>query len=183
MTPTARDPDFSRLVAFATRLETLDESAWDRVAARCALLDGRSVDGFLSRMELFSRSLMPDANPYTQPGARPAMAAMGTVFGMLGEIAMVLGGPSPERYEREAARLRQQGTEDQRATGMAAHLTILGHAARQRPRHPGTAAALQAIAMALLVRPLTDRSVQGVYGPFEPEISYASLLPPEEHAA
>ena len=178
-TPT---PDFSRLIRFSEGLNTLDDAAWDRVATRCGLLDLRSVSGFLGRVELFARSVMPDANPYTQPGARPAMAAMGTVFGILGEIALLLGGPSPDRYETESARLRQRGAEDRHAAGTASFLAILGHAARQRPRHPGVSAALQAVAMALLVSPHADRNIQDVYGPFEPEIPFASIQPSEAYA-
>jgi hypothetical protein len=183
VTSESRHPDLPRLAAFAARLETLDDAAWGRIAARCGLLDGRSVGGFLSRVELFARSIMPDADPYTQPGARPAFAAMGTVLGILGEIAMALDGRSPEGFERESAGLRQRSPSDERTAGMAAFLAILARAARERPRHAGTAAALQAVAMALLVRPTSDHSVQIVYGPFEPEIAYASLLPSEGHAA
>jgi len=178
----APTPDFSGVIKFSEGLDTLDDAAWERVATRCGELEDRSIDGFLGRVELFARSVTPETNPYTQPGARPAMAAMGTVFGILGEIAVLLGGTSRDRYETEAARLRQRGTEDPQAAGTAAFLAILGHAARQRARHPGAAAAVQAVAMALLVSPHVDVNLHHVYSPFEPELPLASIQSSEAHA-
>jgi len=182
MATDARTPDVSRLVAFAARLDGLDAAAWDRIAERCALLDGRSVDGFLGRMELSAQSLIPDTSTYERPGVRPAMAAMGTFFGVLGEVAMAMGGFSEERYEEEAARLRRRGSEDKQAAGLAAYLAVMARAARERSRHPGTAAALHAVAMALLPRAGSGGAAPDVYSPFEPEIPYASLPALEERA-
>ena len=177
-------PDFTRLVAFAGKLGELDEAAWERIHTRCATLDTQSVGGLLGRAELIGRSMVPETNPYAEPLWHSALTTLGTAVGTLTEVATLLGGPSADRYEREAQRLRHKVDSGKREEGPAALLSVFGAAARQRAHHPGAAAALQAVAFALLVNPGWDSRLQAIYGPFEPEIPYAALAPdPGQHAA
>jgi hypothetical protein len=181
---TQAGPDFSRLIAFAEKLRALDHAAWERIQAHCAMLDAQSLGGLLGRAELIARGLTPPTNPYTEPLWHTALSTLWTAAGVFSEVAMLLGGRSPERYEREADRVRQQPEQNAHAAGAAALLDVYAVALRQRPDHPGTAAALQAIATALIISPPEGEALACVYAPFEPEVPYASLLPsPGEHAA
>ena len=97
--------------------------------------------------------MTPPTDPYTEPLWHTALSTLWTAAGVLSEVAQLLGGQSPERYEREAERVRHQPEQSAHAAGAAALLDVYAVAARQRPAHPGTAAALQAIATALIVSP------------------------------
>jgi hypothetical protein len=172
-----------RLRNFAQRLAALDEAAWSRIRARCALLD-RDLIGLLGRAELFARSVLPDSDPYSLPLYRPTTAALGAAFGLLGEIGLLLGGPDPDGFQRTAVRLLQDHADSPREVNQAAFLTVLAAAARNRRDHAGTAAALQAIAFSLLSGARAPADVAAVYGPFEAEIPFASLdTGPDQHAA
>ncbi len=182
MTP-HRGPDFTRVIRLAEKLRTLDQAAWERIQARCANLDGQSLGGILGRAELVGRGLVPDTDPYGEPLWHTALTNLGAAAGTLSELAVLLRGPGPERYERAAEQLRQMPDPPEDATGVAAFLGLLGVAARQRAEHPGTAAALQSIAFALLVTPRSGAALAAVYAPLEPEVPYASLASSSEEPA
>lgn len=90
----AEQPPVSSLVGrFAARVAELTPEARERIYTRCARLDGRNLDGFLHRIELFARS-MPDSDPYQEPMMRPALAMLGRAFGVLHEaVAPITRGP------------------------------------------------------------------------------------------
>lgn len=168
-------PDFSRVARFEERLAALDTAAWDRIAERCAALDGRTLDGFFGRIELLARANIPNASPYAKPGAVPAMALMGTFFGTLNEVSMMFD--SPEPWERSAAKLRQEAGTDERKLAEAASQALRARAVRERARRPGLAAALVAVQMGLLLSTADPAGLASVYAPFEPEIPVATLFP------
>jgi hypothetical protein len=180
---TRAEPDFSRLVLLATRLERLDAEAWARIAARCAALDGQSLDGILGRAELLARSIVPVTSPYSQPGVQPALSAWFTGMGIASELAALIDDATPERYERRAAQLREKAGATKKDLGEAAFLVIRALAARNRRRHPGLAAAIRAIAYAVLAGREPDANLEAVYAPFEPELPFASLAGASGHAA
>ena len=175
----------SMLAAFAARAGLLDAAAWERIAARCAVLDLPTVSGLFGRAGLFAHSFTPAADPYSRPFLQPAMGVFGTVLGLLLELSVEFAPPEPERFERWAARIRERASAAGPDPKLEPFLAILGLAERQQGRHPGTAAALRAVAIALIARPMAPEDrLAAVYKPFEPEIPYASLAAePGEHAA
>jgi len=182
MAPTHQESATDRLLtAFASRLESLDAPAWDRIASRCAALDVPTVAAFFGRAGLLAESATPDADPYRHPLLKPAMAALGTVVGILNELTLTRA-ESPDRLRRAAERQRAA---DKPVPGLAPYLEIEGIAQRQLPRHPGVASALRAVFMALVVGPMmSPQRLATIYSPFEPEIPYSSLgTPAGEHAA
>jgi hypothetical protein len=182
MFPIPPDPDHSRVARFVERLDQLDAHAWERIAGRCDAIGANSLDGFLSRIELFARSVTPATSTYARPGARPAMALMGTIFGTMNEVAMMLGGGADDA-DQAAARLREQAPHDERKLAEAASLSLWGRAIRERARRPGLAAALNAVQMGLLLPQADPGALADVYSPFEPEIPLAALLASGEDAA
>ena len=181
MIPT--EPDYSRLLPWATKVEGLDDQAWERIAGRCAKLDQESVSGVLGRAELVARSAVPTTSPYAEPGLQPVLTAWFTGLGLVRELVALLTEGSPEHFERRAAQLRDRREPSSRDLGEAAFLSLQARAARLRVRHAGLAAALQAVGLAVLAGRRPDDNLKAVYAPFEPEIPFASLWPSEEHAA
>jgi hypothetical protein len=172
------------LMVFADKAAALPPEAWNRIGERCALLDPSTVTAFLGRVELIARSVTPDPDPYAQPLVQSTMAVMGNIWGMMLEVSARLAPLGPEYFERARPR-GDQGSTVGRVAGMDAFLRIQGLAQRQQAVHPGTAAALRAVSLALMVRRTPAHATfEAVYRPFEPEIPYASLSPsPGEHAA
>jgi hypothetical protein len=169
--------------AFASRVAGLQPEAWDRIGARCAILDGASIVGVLGRAELLGRALTPDTDPYSQPFLKPVIATLGTLGGLFAEVALLFGAPEPGNFERAAD--RQHAHPDPGQPQLEPFLRLVAAADRQRPRHPGTASALYAVAIALLARRMVSQAeLRKLYAPFEPEISFASLVEEsEQHTA
>ena len=164
----------SQLITFAQRVGDLPPEAWERIAARCGVLDHRSVEAFLGRAELVGRVFTFDADPYRHPFVLSALGAWGTLWGLAMEVLHLVhtphndlppGGPVPKPQSEALSRL-----------------AAVAHA--QRPHHPGAAAACYAVGLALLRSKVAAASIAALYGPFEPEIPFSSLRPdPEQHAA
>ena len=169
-----KEPDTRRLQAFAARLAELAPDAWHRINSRCALLDPFSIETFVGRLALYSRSV-PDADPYRLPGLRPFLATMSSALGLLTEVAARLGPSDPEAFDRAAQRHPKKTAAD--------FMRLETVAQRQQRDHPGTASALRAVAHGLLwQQKASETGFAAIYQPFEPEIPLASLEPVEPAA-
>lgn len=175
--------DPTLLVAFAAKAAALPPEAWDRIGARCALLDSPTVAALLARVELFARSITPDSDPYSRPLVRSTMAMLGGMFGMLHEVSARLAPPDPQAFDRAMQQRHDQESAGRHVPGLDAALRIESLAQHVQADHPGTAAALRAVSLALMARRTSPPAVfDAIYRPFEPEIPFASLSP-GEHAA
>lgn len=162
------------LNAFATQATALTPEAWQRIALRCGVLDQSSVSGFLGRADLLAGSFLPALDPYdTHPMLRRTLRAIGGAFGMVTALAG-LWPTDRAAFERAERRQRERGVPpDPPFESFAAIMKLV---AEQRARHPGAAAALQAVMMVLTTGTSgTDSRFVAIYQPFEPEIPYGSL--------
>lgn len=162
---------------FAARLEALTPDAWERIHARCAQLDASTMSAFFGRVELYSRTF-PDTDPYAQPALKPALTVLGGVLGFVAEGIQLLVPPAARGFPERSTAQQQKLPK-----GMREWQQFESIALREEAGHPGTAAAIRAAGRILMVDHRTmPPAFEPVYRPFEPEIPFASLVPPEPAA-
>jgi hypothetical protein len=174
-------PDPARLAAFAAKAEALGPEAWERIAARCGVLDEPTVRGFFSRAELASHSFAGLSDPYTEPFTAPLLGMLGGAWGLVAETLQLVRPFDRIEWEGALRKARESGRDNALAQAL---LRVLALAAGQQETHPGTASALRTIGLLLMIsshRAAANPAV--IYAPFEPEIPFASLSQPDQHAA
>lgn len=160
-TPLA-DLPFERCVLpdFVRRLAALPPEAWDRLAAKVPELNGDSAKALWARAERFADGL---------PAPTPRLLARGLGLFHAVRSEFAPSGPPP------TTRLHHGGLPPEIAVALN---SLVAHARTHRPRYPGVAVALEAVAPLLMAAPNADvGAVPALYEFLDDEIPFSSLQP------
>jgi hypothetical protein len=171
--------------AFATAVAGLSPAAWERIEARCSVLDSPSFAALVRRGQLFATPYalwLPDkAREHAVPRAiaafsRGVMQAIGVTYELLAEF----DADAPPRAEAEARpEPAPTGTPYVDAYVRASSLIESALAARERA-HPGVATAVRSAAQAVLRHDwLPPDAFEAAYRYVAPEIPFESLADDE----
>ena len=173
------DSHYKQYALFADRLAHLDEDGWDRLRANCADLNSTSFSALVARARLRAKSqsmIYPDTLknlPVVKATTFAARVFVNTLY--FGYEVLSEFSPGPDVW----------ASTEKSATGKP-HIDMAVDAARDINQalvthartEPGTLAAVNAAAHAVLHQPMLDpRTIAEVYAYVEPVIPFASLTP------
>jgi hypothetical protein len=170
--------------AFAQRVSALSPAAWERLAARCADLEGSSFDAVIGRARVFARPFTAPLEGNSQNSVGKAISAVAGVgitgLGIAFELARELGDVFATTPDEPLVRTRTTGTA--RNDRYVDANFLLENALREHDRaHPGLATAVRAASQAVLRHDwMPPEDFRSAYAVMEPEIPFADLTPKRE---
>jgi hypothetical protein len=167
--------------AFAQRVSALSPAAWERLAAKCAALDGASFQALLGRARVFAH---PFASPLRQENQNEFGKAIATVagagiagLGLAFELARELGEVVTKGPNEPLTRKQPTGTA-QRDRYVDANFLLENALAMHERAHPGLATTVRAAGQAVLRHDwMSPADFASAYAVMETEIPFAELLP------
>ena len=167
--------------AFAQRVSALSPEAWERLASRCAALEGSTFDALIGRARVFARPYTAPLESNTVGGVGKAVATAAGVgitgLGIAFELARELG----DVFSRtpDAPLSRKQTTGSARNDRYVDASFLLENTLTRHARaHPGLATTVQAAGQAVLRHDwMPPEDFIAAYAVMEPDIPFAELLP------
>lgn len=182
--PRSFDDHLDLYEAFVTRVSTLSPAAWERLAARCADLEGSSFKSLIDRARVFAQPFVGPLREGTRDSdvgnAITSIASFGiTGLGIVTELAREVEEiVSPASKRAPVSRKNTTGSARNDRYVDAAFLLENTLAPRER-EHPGVTASVRAGAQAVLRHDwMSSDDFAAAYRVMESEIPFASLTRP-----
>jgi len=169
---------------FAQRVSALSPAAWERLATRCAELDGSSLDAMLARARVFARPYVAalEDNAHNAVGKAIATVAGAGIagIGMAFQVARELGEVFTKTPDEPLSRKSSTGSA-RNDRYVDANFLVENALATHERAHPGLATAVRAAGEAVLRHDwMPPEDFASVYAVMESEIPFAELLPKTE---